>query len=225
MGCSNSKAGGAGGSDSKYSPSTVQRAGGSSTEDVQRLTGGDHAAQGITDVSQLRFEEGLKWLQLNNNNIVNVYGLTLPEGLEWLDLHYNQIVDVSGLTLPEGLKELKLYDNQITEVSCITKRSCPNLTELDLSRNLISQAEVDRIREELVGCEVIADYATAYDLLPSPDLKLALSSDLPQKDHGVDKEDDLPPSYDQAGVTNEDDGGEEDLLPSYDKAVRLDTVL
>ena len=50
-----------------------------------------------------------------------------------------------------------MISNQITDVSCITKKSCPNLTELDLSRNPISQAEVDRIREELVGCEVTAD--------------------------------------------------------------------
>ena len=99
MGCSNSKAGGAGGSDSKYSPSTVQRAGGSSTEDVQHLTGGDHATQGITDVSQLRFEEGLKGLSLYNNKIVDVSGLTLPEGLEGLFLSGNQIVDVSGQCL------------------------------------------------------------------------------------------------------------------------------
>ena len=42
------------------------------------------------------------------------------------------------------------------------------------------------------------------------------SSDLPQKDDGVDKEDDLPPSYDQAGVADEDDGGEEDLPPAFD---------
>jgi hypothetical protein len=45
------------------------------------------------------------------------------------------------------------------------------------------------------------------------------NSDLPQKDDGVDKEDDLPPSYDQAGVADEDDG-EEDLPPTYDEAVR-----
>ena len=67
---------------------------------------------------------------------------------------------------------------------------------------------------------MIADYATAYDLLPSPDLKLALSSDLPQKDHGVDKEDDLPPSYDQACAVDKYDGGE-DLPPTYNEAVRL----
>ena len=114
----------------------------------------------------------------------------------------------------EGLKELKLYDNQITDVSCITKQSCPNLTWLDLSRNPISQAEVDRIREELVGCEVTAD-----DLLPSPDLKVAPSSDLPQNDHGLDKDDDLPPSYDEAVMANEDDRGE-DLPPTYDEAFR-----
>ena len=89
MGCGSSKTGGAGGSDSKYSPSTVQRAGGSSTEDVQRLTGGDHATQGITDVSQLRFEEGLKGLSLYKNQIVDVSGLTLPEGLTELNLDNN----------------------------------------------------------------------------------------------------------------------------------------
>ena len=160
--------------------------------------GGDHRNEGITDVSQLRFEEGLKWLQLNSN----------------------KIVDVSGLTLPQELESLYLQRNQITDVSCITKRSCPNLTRLDLSRNPISQAEVDRIREELVGCVVKAD-----DLLPAPDLKLAPSSDLPQKDHGVDKDDDLPPSYDQAGVADEDDDGGEDLPPTYDDAMRPDTVL
>jgi hypothetical protein len=56
-----------------------------------------------------------------------------------------------------------------------------------LSSNPISQAEVGRIREELVGCEVTTD-----DLLPAPDLKLAHSSDLPQNEHGLDKDDDLP---------------------------------
>ena len=99
------------------------------------------------------------------------------------------------------------------DVSCITctEKSCFNLTYLGLSRNPISQAEVNRIREELVGCEVIA-----HELLPAPDLKAAPSSDLPQKDDGVDKEDDLPPSYDQAGVANEDDDGGEDLPPAFD---------
>ena len=38
---------------------------------------GDYAAQGITDVSQLRFERGLVNLSLNNNKIVDVSGLTL----------------------------------------------------------------------------------------------------------------------------------------------------
>ena len=73
---------------------------------------------------------------------------------------------------------------------------------------------MDRIREELVGCWVRAD-----DLLPAPDLKVAPSSDLPQKDDGVDNDDDLPPSYDQAGVVDKYDG-EEDLPPTYDEAVR-----
>mgnify|MGYP006892672329 CR=1 FL=1 len=64
------------------------------TRNVQRSTGGDHAAQGITDVSQLRFEEGL----------------------EEVDLHFNEIVDVSGPSLPEGLATLYLLDNQIVDV-------------------------------------------------------------------------------------------------------------
>ena len=113
---------------------------------TRTLTGGDHRNQGITDVSQLRFEEGLETLCLNSNKIVDVSGLILPKGLKRLFLDNNQIVDVSGLTLPERL-----------DVSCITKKSCPNLTWLNLSRNPISQAEVDRILEELVGCEVTAD--------------------------------------------------------------------
>ena len=99
------------------------------------------------------------------NKIVDVSGLSLPGGLKHLELQGNQIVDVSGLTLPERLEMLSLGDNQIVDVSCITKKSCPNLALLDLSRNFISQAEVDRIGEELVGCRVIAD-----DLLPAPDL-------------------------------------------------------
>ena len=58
------------------------------------LTGGEHGAEGIKDVSQLRFEEGL----------------------EEVDLHFNEIVDVSGPSLPEGLATLYLLDNQIVDV-------------------------------------------------------------------------------------------------------------
>ena len=94
---------------------------------TRTLTGGENAAQDITDVSQLRFEKGLKYLDLANN----------------------KIVVVSGLTLPEGLERLLLFSNKIVDVSCITKKSCPNLTRLDLSHNPISQAEVDRIRDWL----------------------------------------------------------------------------
>ena len=61
---------------------------------------------------------------------------------------------------------------------------------------------------------------TADDLLPALDLKLAPSSDLPQKDDEVDNDDDLPPTYDQACVADEDDDGGEDLPPTYDEAVR-----
>ena len=108
------------------------------------------------DVSGLSLPEGLKKLTLDYNQIVDVSGLSLPEGLEMLALSDNQIVDVSGLTLPGGLTTLSLSGNQIVDVSCITKKSCPKLTVLNLSSNPISQAEVDRIREELVGCVVTA---------------------------------------------------------------------
>jgi hypothetical protein len=54
-------------------------------------------------------------------------------------------------------------------VSCITKKSCPHLASLDLSRNPISQAEVNRIRQELVGCEVTAGaLLSALDLSTNP---------------------------------------------------------
>ena len=58
------------------------------TRNVQHLTGGEHEDEGTTDVSQLRFEEGLVKVDLTFNQIVEMWnrlvwpGLSLPEGLE-----------------------------------------------------------------------------------------------------------------------------------------------
>src|SRR6218665_1248818 len=105
------------------------------------------------DANQLnQFPDGLRnfgssdvltLLNVSNNRLttlpsLTVYGRGVNAQVQTVDLHGNQLTTVDGLTLVGYFKTVNLQDNTLTDISAGVLNRIINLTQLDLSWNLLS---------------------------------------------------------------------------------------
>lgn len=89
--------------------------------------------------SRLSETEGLKILDLENNNIKKISDLDDLDDLEYLNLGVNAISKIEGLDNLKRLKTLRLHDNGITKIENLDHLI--NLEKIDLRNNEIEWIE------------------------------------------------------------------------------------
>ena len=92
--------------------------------------------------------EGMTYLDARARSISNLEGIQHCVDLEWLELSDNEIIDISALSSLTDIKAFGLRDNQIADISALSGLS--NLWLLELSNNqivdiapLVSNAGID----------------------------------------------------------------------------------
>lgn len=97
----------------------------------------DLIGQGIDDAKDVNIPRGTTTVFLDNNNITNLNELVIPNSVRTLFINNNGLTDesLSGLVLPPNLRELALINNSITNLAGLGMPS--NLVDLDVSLNQI----------------------------------------------------------------------------------------
>jgi len=78
---------------------------------------------------------GMKHLDASSRGISNLEGIQHCADLEWIELGDNEIIDISALSSLINLKAFGLQDNQIVDISALSV--LPNVWLLELSNNQI----------------------------------------------------------------------------------------
>ncbi|XP_055926756.1 toll-like receptor Tollo [Argiope bruennichi] len=92
---------------------------------------------------------GLQWLDMHDNQIEllgNYFELEGVLKLRTLDVSKNHIVEIDSSSLPNGIEIVFLNDNRIKIIHPFTFMGKPNLTRVDLTRNLLENLEVNAFR-------------------------------------------------------------------------------
>jgi len=87
----------------------------------------------IRDVNTLASLPNLTYLNLGENQIIDISHLSIQRGLAVLDLHGNQVSGIVPLASLTNLTNLNIGENQIIDVSPLTNQV--RLTYLDLHEN------------------------------------------------------------------------------------------
>nr|ANG08899.1 toll family protein LongTollA2 [Parasteatoda tepidariorum] len=92
---------------------------------------------------------GLQWLDLHDNQIEllgNYFELEAVLKLRTLDASFNHITEIDASSLPNGIEIVYLNHNHIKLIQPFTFMGKPNLTRVDLRRNLLGNIEVNIFR-------------------------------------------------------------------------------
>jgi len=86
----------------------------------------------------IMIKDGIKSINLSYNNLTEIPDFSKIENVESVDLSYNQIRDLTILTKYKALKHIMLSNNEISDISTLSNF---NFSDIDLSKNKISNFE------------------------------------------------------------------------------------
>ena len=118
----------------------------------------DLPGRGISDLSALLNFSCLESVNLSNNNISNLYYFDICPSkytIKYLNLSDNDIIDLSGIGSMTNLETLVLTNNSIYSVSPLY--SLDNLRLLYISGNPISAEQLTELNSYLPNCQIITE--------------------------------------------------------------------
>ena len=105
--------------------------------ELPKLTTLDLGNNNLKSIPNLNLCKNLISLNLDRNHINKISGLNELNHLRFLNLSHNAIQKLDNNLFPLGIEKLSLQHNQIKTPDSLMGTKFPNLTELDLSGNLI----------------------------------------------------------------------------------------
>lgn len=87
--------------------------------------------EGMTELTELTFQDGLRVPQITGAGLAHLHGMTR---LTRLDLSLVPVTDagLAHLRGPENVQEVRLYKTKVTDAGLVHLRALPNLEDLDL---------------------------------------------------------------------------------------------
>ena len=107
----------------------------------------------ISELSKLSFMESL---DLSSNSISNIYIFQYTDSrktLKYLDLSSNHISDITPIASLQNLESLDLTDNKVNSITQLL--SLKNLRMLKLGGNQLTEEQIQTLRDNLPGCEIV----------------------------------------------------------------------
>ncbi len=128
----------------------------------------------LSDITPISSLTNIKYLYMQENNIVDISPLSELKELQYLSIVLNQITDITPITTLKNLSNLELRRNQISNIRPISQMT--NLKRLDLSGNHIIDIKPVAELNDLLWLELsgnqISDISALSDLTNIKRLRL-----------------------------------------------------
>lgn len=118
----------------------------------------DLTGTGISDISPMQFMPELENVMLGKNSISNLYPLQYSNSrftIKYMDLSNNFLEDITPLSWLTNVEVLDLSNNSISSELPLLRLG--TLKKLYIGGNLLTEEQIENIRFELPGCEVVTE--------------------------------------------------------------------